>query len=133
MSITAEWISRIPRVVISEHTAPARSAIRPIQVLAGAAWLAQAVVLAALAYFLLGDATASLLTVIGNGASATWQVLLAVIGLVVPYIAAAFAGRAVYRDGGSLPLAAAAMAATVLAAGLAEMGVTALGILFGGV
>lgn len=131
MSITAERISRIPRVAIQQRSEPARTTVRPVRLLAGAAWLTQAVVLGVLAYFLLGDATASLLTVIGNGASAGWQVLLSVIGLVVPYIAAAFAGRAVYRDGGSLPLAVAAMAATVLATGLAEMGLTALAILFG--
>lgn len=126
-----EWVGRVPRVAIPAG-AETRAAVRPSELLAGAAWLAQAVLLGFLAYYLLGDATTSLLTVIGNSASATWQVALAIVGLVTPYLAAAGIAVLVRRDDGSWPLTAAAMVATVLFAGLAEMGLTALIVLFAG-
>lgn len=112
MSITVEWLGRIPGLAIPERTESARTAIKPARLLVGAAWLAQALVLAAIAYYLFSDATASL--------------------LVLPFLAAAFVGRVVYRDGGSIPFTVAAATATVLAAGLTEMGLTALFILFAG-
>lgn len=135
MSTTTEWVGQASRGAIpegSETTSRSRAAVRPAQLLAGAAWLAQAVVLGFLACYLLGDATAGLLEVIGTGASATWQIGLAVIGLAAPFLTAAGIGVIIRREGASLPLTAAAMAATVLAAGLAELGLTALAVLVAG-
>lgn len=138
MSITTEWISRIPRTAFparAEEAGHERSAARPttaLAVLAGAAWLAQAVILGFLAYYLLGDAATGLVTVIAAGSATTLQIALSVVALVIPFAAAAGIGVLVRRDGAGFSLTVAAMIATVLCAGLLERGLTALMVLFAG-
>lgn len=130
-------LQRLPSTTLTKGRTQARerAGVRAAHLLASAAWTVQAGLLAFLAVYLLSDAATSLLTVIGAGLSGTaavWEVVLSVTALVVPFAAGAGIAMLVRRDGGSVPLAAAGLAGTVLAAGLAEMGGLALIFLFFG-
>lgn len=129
MSITMEWIDRLPRTAFpsrAEDTGRSRAAVRPTAVLAGAAWLVQAVVLGFLAYHLLGGAATDLVAVIVGGSAGVLQIVLSISAVILPFLAAAGIAVLMRRDGASVPLTVAAMAATVLCAGLVLMGTTAV-------
>lgn len=137
MTATIEMLQRLPSTTLTKgRTQPREKAgVRAAHLLASAAWTVQAGLLAFLAVYLLSDAATSLLTVIGAGLAGTaavWQVVLSVAALVVPFAAGAGIAMLVRNDGGSVPLAAAGLAGTVLATGLAEMGGLALIFLFFG-
>lgn len=85
-------------------------------------------------WFVLGDAAVFVGQVAVDGVAgvagvALWQTVLSVLVVAVPLGFAALVGHHVRRDAGSMALAAAAMTATVLIAGMAEIGIAALLVL----
>lgn len=137
MTATMELLQRLPFPALTKGSTETREKIgaQTGTLLASAAWTVQAGLLAFLAAYLLSDAATGLVTVIAAGPAGTaavWQVLLSVAALVMPFATGAASAMLVRRDGGSIPLAVAGLAATLLAVGLAEMGSLALIILFAG-
>lgn len=107
------------------------------RVVADLAWGAQALALAVLSWFLLGDAMTSVYGVIADGITGAsdislGRILLSVLALAVPVGLAGLTGSLVRRDNGSYALAVAAGVAAFLLAGMAEIGLVAFVLMFFG-